>query len=180
MDIIASTNTLLSLGTIAGQIFLVVVALYLVVTQRPIVWLGKHGMKLAFFTSLVAMSASLFYSQYVGFPPCDLCWLQRVFMYPLVILLGMAWVKKDLRILDYSLVLAVIGGAVSALHNYMYYSDGGLNALCQLSGLGVSCVKRYVFEFNYVTIPLMSLTAFALVIAFLVFQKYHAKNTPTA
>ncbi len=67
------------------------------------------------------------------------------------------------------MVSSVIGALFAAYHNYMYYWNSGLDAFCQLGGMQVSCVKRYVFEFGYVTIPMMALTAFALIIMLLIF-----------
>src|SRR6185295_7978736 len=95
-------NKLLALGVIAGQIFIVCSILYFIFfrkTPNPIAqFIGKNGLVLAFLFSLASMLGSLFYSQIAGFPPCDLCWFQRIFMYPLVFLLGLALIKKDSRI----------------------------------------------------------------------------------
>jgi len=48
-----------------------------------------------------------------------------------------------------------------------------LNAICQVLGQGVSCMKRYVFELGYVTIPMMSLTTFLLMIVLLVMHRMY-------
>ncbi len=117
-------------------------------------FLGRHGLWLAFLVALGSMSGSLFYSQIAGFPPCDLCWVQRIFMYPLVFLLGLALIRKHHHIADYALMLAVIGFGFSIYHNYIYYYNQGLNV------------------FGYITIPMMALTGFALIITFLLFKKY--------
>ncbi len=181
-------NKLLSLGVIASQIFIVAVFLWFLFfrkTQNVITeFMSNHGLRLAFAVALLSMSGSLFYSQIAGFAPCDLCWFQRFFMYPLVFLLGFGLIKpagfsenqsiapRDVKIINSGLILSAIGGLISLYHNYMYYYNGGLNVFCQLSGIQVSCVKRYVFEFGYITIPMMALTAFVLIIIFLLFKKY--------
>ncbi|OGN02917.1 MAG: hypothetical protein A2655_02580 [Candidatus Yanofskybacteria bacterium RIFCSPHIGHO2_01_FULL_43_42] len=134
----------------------------------------KHAILFAFLVALTATLGSLFYSQIMGFEPCELCWFQRIFMYPLVILFGIALYKKQDHIIDYTLSLAVVGGAISLYHNYIYYYKKGLAANCQLAGIDVvSCIKLYISEFGYITIPLMALTAFALIIIFLVLRKIH-------
>jgi disulfide bond formation protein DsbB len=173
-------NKLLGIGIILSQLFIVAAVLYVIFFRKhqyPLVtFIKKHGLTLAFSTVLISVLGSLFYSQIAGFAPCDLCWFQRIFMYPLVLLLGIALWRKDSRIADYGLILAIIGGLISLYHNYVYYYNRGLNVFCQLGGAQVSCIKRYVFEFGYITIPMMALTAFALVIIFLLAYKVSLKK----
>jgi disulfide bond formation protein DsbB len=179
MTIVSFINIILSLGVIASQVFIIVAIIYFLFFRKKqhaaVTFLGQHGILLAFLVSLAATLSSLFYSQIAGFAPCDLCWFQRIFMYPEVILLGIALVKKDSKIIDYAVSLSVVGFLVSLYHNYIYYYNGGLNVFCQLGGTQVSCIKRYVFEFGYITIPLMALTGFALILIFLMFAKQHKK-----
>ncbi len=180
MTLVSFVNEKLAIETILGQVFILSIIVYFLFFRKKqdsiINFFSKYGLLLAFLIALVATSGSLFYSQIAGFMPCDLCWFQRIFMYPLVVLLGLALIKKDSHIIDYALSLSVIGGLISLYHNYMYYYNNGLNVFCQLGGAQVSCVKRYVFEFGYVTIPLMALTAFVLIITFLIFSKMQSKN----
>ncbi len=87
-------------------------------------------------------------------------------MYPQVILLGLGLRRQDKHIIDYALALAGIGMAIALYHTYIYY--GGTTLFpCETFGLGASCTRRYVWEFGYITIPLMSLTSFLLLIFFL-------------
>ncbi len=181
MSLASLVSKKLALETVIGQILIILAIFYFVFFRKKynfiLKFIGKYALIFAFLIALVATLGSLFYSQVMGFEPCQLCWFQRIFMYPLVILLGFALFKKDDNITDYALSLSVIGGAISLYHNYMYYSNGGLNATCQLAGMNViSCVRRYVFEFGYVTIPLMALTAFALIITLLVLHKIRRKD----
>lgn len=175
MDFIELITKKLALETIVANLFIVAAAIYFAWFKKKypaiLQFFSRHGLLLAFLTALGATGASLFYSQVVGFPPCELCWWQRIFMYPLVIIIGLALVKKDRNIIDYALYLSYIGFAISLYHNFIYYYNGGLNAPCLLGEFTVSCVKRYVFEFGYVTIPVMSLTAFVLIIMFLFIAK---------
>jgi len=162
-------NKLLALATIIADIFLVLAVLYF--------WLQKGHDKIKksleknslLFAWLIALSStllSLYYSEIVGFEPCSLCWWQRIFIYPQAIILGMAYFKKDFKIASYGLALSVIGAIIAFYQNYLYYGGPQILA-CDSSLTAVSCTKLYIFEFGYVTIPIMSLTAFLLMIFFL-------------
>lgn len=175
MTIVDIANTVFSLGVIAGQVFILAAVIYILFLRKSYPKsaevLGRHGLFFAFLIAVTSMLGSLFYSQIAGFAPCDLCWFQRLFMYPEVLLLGYAVLEKNRTVIKSALIFSTIGGVISLYHNYMYYYNGGLNVFCQLGGLQTSCIKRYVFEFGYITIPMMALTAFVLIITFLVFYK---------
>jgi len=169
-------NELLAIGVIASQVFVVLIALYFLFFQRkyPVIknFLSKNGMIFSFLVALFATLSSLFYSNVAGFAPCDLCWFQRVFMYSQVIILGLALIKKDTKIVDYALLLAFIGWIISIYHNYIYY-QGLSSTVCRI---GESCITPYVTEFGYITIPMMSFTAFFLIIIFLLYQNQSRNN----
>ncbi len=181
MTILYLTNKVFALGVIGSQIVMALLLIYVFLFQKRkhtiVDIISKHGILLAFLVALFSTLGSLFYSQIAGFEPCDLCWFQRIFMYPGVVLLGLALLKKDSRIVDYMLSLSVIGFLISLYHNYIYY--GGNGSSCQVFGRGVSCVKRYVFEFGYVTIPMMAATSFLLVIVCLLLHKAYRKKSAT-
>jgi len=165
-------NQILSIFTIAGQIIFIIGLAYLLVFQpmpnsKIALFLMKKGIILAFFIALASMLGSLFYSEIAGYEPCSLCWYQRVFMYPQVLLLGLAWLLKETRIIKYSLLLAVIGSLFALYHNYLDFGGAALSACASVSFAGVSCLRRYVFTFGYITIPLMAFTAFTLIILLL-------------
>ena len=54
-----------------------------------------QGLRLAWAMATIAMLGSLYYSEVAGFPPCEYCWYQRIAMYPLVVILGIAMVRRD-------------------------------------------------------------------------------------
>lgn len=131
---------------------------------------GRNAVLFSFLTSLGAVLGSLYYSVIVGFPPCQLCWIQRIFIYPQAIILGLALIKKDDHLADYIIVLSAVGGTVSTYHQYIQF--GGRSLYSCASGLGaVSCTQRLILEFGYVTIPMMMLTIFLLNILFAIAQK---------
>lgn len=179
MTLLSFINLFLSFGTLLAQVFLLALAVWFFTLRKkyPLPFLQTHGLLLAFIVSILSVASSLFYSNIAGFPPCDLCWFQRIFIYPLVIILLVALIKKDRNVIRYALAVVVPGFFISLYHNYIYYAKNGLTANCVFGGSQVSCVKRYVFEFGYVTIPLMALTAFALVIVFLLLVKKSDEST---
>lgn len=118
-------------------------------------FLGKNAMVLALLVSLTAIVGSLFYSEVIGYEPCVLCWWQRVFLYPLVIIFGMAIWKKLSSAFLYSVPFVILGGIVAAYQSYI--SLGGYSVL-PCTAVGSACAKVYVMSFGYITIPLMSLT----------------------
>ena len=177
---ITLVNQISATLTIFSHIFLILGVGYFLLFRKEkentlLGFFGRNGIAFAFFVSLFAVLVSLFYSEVAGFEPCKLCWLQRIFMYPQIFILGLAWFRKDHKIIDYALTLAIIGGLVALYHNYIYYGGTSLFP-CDAFGLGVSCTKRYVFEFGYITIPLMSLTNFLLLSVFLWLQKFIIRN----
>jgi disulfide bond formation protein DsbB len=166
-------NILLSYLTVASQIFLLACFAFYPIDSKKFLTglrasLYKHSLALAWIVAIVATLGSLFYSDIAGYEPCKLCWLQRIFMYPLAVILGIATFKKDRGIISYALPVLTIGLLISIYHNYIYYG-GSTPWPCEAFGLGVSCTKRYVFELGYITIPMMSLTAYLLTITFLLF-----------
>lgn len=132
--------------------------------NKIVQWVGERGLLLAFLAALFATLSSLFYSEIAGYEPCKLCWYQRIAMYPLAILLGIAWEKRDKSIVRYALILASVGAAIAVFHYYLQLSPASPLVPCSTVGISVSCTTREFTHFGYVTIPMMSLTAFLLII----------------
>jgi disulfide bond formation protein DsbB len=173
-------NKTLSFGTIFLQltiVFLVFNLIFFNKTENKILsFFKKFTLPLGFLMALGAFSLSLFYSEIIGYPPCTLCWVQRIFLYPQLILFGLAWYKKENAIIDFSLVFAIFGSVSSLYH--MYVEAGGKTGLaCANPASGeVSCAVRYLYEFNYVTLPLMALTLSLFIITILLNYKYSLKK----
>lgn len=115
----------------------------------------------AFAQSLVATGGSLFFSEVMKFPPCVLCWYQRICMYPLVALLAVGIYTKDRNVVRYVLPLSITGLGISIYHNLLYYNI--LPESVAPCTMGVSCTTVQLQWFGFVTIPLLSLTAFAII-----------------
>jgi disulfide bond formation protein DsbB len=122
----------------------------------------KYAMRIAWTQALIAMLGSLFFSLVMQLPPCDLCWYQRIAMYPLIIILGIGIMRKDKTSLLYAFPLAVIGWVIAVYHNLLYYSI--LPEAMAPCKAGISCTTRYVEWFGFLTIPLLSLLAFSLIL----------------
>lgn len=108
---------------------------------------------------LVALGATLMSLalQYVfALIPCELCWFQRIFMYPLAIILGIGVWRQDLNVTRYGLPLAVIGALIAAYH-YSLQMFGGTITTCSSF---VSCTTRYIEYFGFITIPFGSFVSF--------------------
>ena len=131
--------------------------------------LRTFGLTFAFVVSLVATAGSLFLSEVMGFIPCDLCWFQRIFMYPLVLILGRAALKDDWSVTGYALPLSVIGGSISVWH----YANQKVPGLADMAPCrsGVPCNVDYLDWFGVITIPFMALIAFILITVFLIVGK---------
>jgi disulfide bond formation protein DsbB len=171
-------NFILAIFTLLGLAFIVLALIYLLFFQkshnRLTNFISKNGITLAFIIALVSTLGSLYYSEIVGLIPCDLCWIQRIFMYPQVVLLGLAWWKKDDGIIPYSLALLGIGTLFAVYHNYIYYGAQPVVNFCSIVS---PCVQQYVVGFGFIGIPLMSLTAFLMIGLLLICKKINHKQT---
>lgn len=121
----------------------------------------------AWAAALTATLGSLYFSEIRGFVPCELCWVQRIFMYPLVLTLAIAAVKKDAKHAYYALPLTVIGGGFSIYH-YLIQKLPALQEAGNACG-AVPCNAQYINIFGFVTIPFLAFTAFTIISVLLVF-----------
>jgi disulfide bond formation protein DsbB len=124
-------------------------------------YLQSNILYIAWVQSLVAMLGSLYFSEVMKLPPCVLCWYQRILMYPLVALIAVGIIRRDKGIYQYILPLSITGFLIAAYHNLLYY--GIIPESIQPCRLGISCTTRQIEWFGFITIPLMSLTAFAII-----------------
>jgi disulfide bond formation protein DsbB len=127
----------------------------------------------AFVIAALATGGSLFFSEIAGFVPCELCWFQRICMYPLSLLTLFAAVHGDYRFARYLLPLPVVGAGVSIYHVLVENHVVSTPAACQI---GAGCTVKWIDEFGYMTIPTLALTGFVLLIGFLALA---AADSPT-
>lgn len=115
----------------------------------------------AWIVSLSALLGSMFFSEVMGFAPCSLCWYQRIFMFPLVIILLIGIVSSDKKVYKYVLPIAAIGGVI-AFYHLLLQNNMIAEPLtpCTLSGL---CKEKYINYLGFVTIPFLSLASFLII-----------------
>lgn len=113
---------------------------------------------MAWVVALVAVAGSLFFSEVANFLPCRLCWFQRIAMYPLVVILLVGALRRDARTgVLYAFTFPIAGIVVALYHLYIEYNPEAESAACKA---GASCATKWIDEFGYMTIPMLSLTAF--------------------
>ena len=184
MTSIQTVSTILAFSVVLAHILIVAGVLYFFFFRKKypkiLENLSKNSLLYSLIVSLVATCGSLYFSKVAGYTPCELCWYQRILMYPEVILLGIAMYKKDKSFYVYPLPIAVIGWFVSAYHTFgsLYQTFG--SALFKLpetcGATGGSCLTFRALAFGYVSIPVMSLTAFTLLIILLLIGKRYNKQ----
>jgi|SRR5690625_6754821 len=112
--------------------------------------------------ALLATFGSLFYSEVMGYAPCEMCWYQRILMYPLVIIYGVAILKKNIEIAIPGLILSGVGVCISLYHY-------GLQKIPAFQNSGgfcgeIPCNLQYVNYFGFITIPFLAGAAFFIII----------------
>lgn len=112
----------------------------------------------SWFIALMAMAISLIFSELLKYPPCTLCWYQRIFMYPLVFIIPVGIVLKDDKIFRYVLLLSGVGLLIALYHSLIYH--GIIEEALQLCNAALSCKTKQFELFNLLSIPVMSLFSF--------------------
>ena len=166
MSIQDYVSSIFSTITLVSQVIFVFSLVIALVNKalREKIWqfASNHVLKILFLVSLTALIGSLSFSNIAGFYPCELCWFQRIFMYPQAIILFAAMLKKDKNIVKYLLPLSVLGGLIAFYHSLTQWGFG--SSLLGCTSAGGACAKVYVLGYNYITIPFMAFSAFAYMI----------------
>lgn len=122
-----------------------------------------------FVTASIATLGSLFFSDIMQFVPCTMCWYQRIFMYPLVIIFLIALLYPDDKVFKYSIVLVLIGWGFSIYHNLLMF--GIISEEMVPCTQGVPCGVKYIDWFGFISIPLLSFIAYSLILVLLYINK---------
>ncbi len=115
---------------------------------------------LCWIVATLSTLGSLFFSEVMEFPPCVLCWYQRIAMYPLVVIFLVGAFQDSRATFAFSLPLVVIGWITALYHNLLHYGIVPESASPCLEG--VSCSTVYIDLFGFITIPILSFTAFSI------------------
>ncbi len=131
------------------------------------------GLHVAFFITLSGTVLALVYSEIFGLIPCGLCWLSRVALFPQVLLTGVAIYMRDTTLMPlYGIWLSAFGAGVSL---YQHYLQMGGSSFLPCPASGGDCLKRFFFEFGFLTFPLMSVILSAFLIALYVYIRREQK-----
>lgn len=117
----------------------------------------------------ISTLGSLFFSEIMKFPPCVLCWYQRICLFPLVLILLTGLFSFDKSVVKFALPLAIAGWFIAFYHNLLY--SGIIPESIQPCGKGVSCTEDYINLFGILTIPMLSLIAFSTIVILLFILK---------
>jgi disulfide bond formation protein DsbB len=181
--VVQATTNILSVGTVASDILVLFLFAVVLTPLDQTPWgkkvtsfFGGNAMLFAFLIALGSVAGSLFYSEYAHFAPCELCWIQRGLLYTQAVILFLAlFARKEEHVRKFHawtqracLILSGIGFPIAAYHVYLQLGGG---AIVPCSAIGPSCQYVYFLEFGYVTIPTMSLTAFALILVFMLLRR---------
>jgi disulfide bond formation protein DsbB len=163
----------LAVGGVAGQVLAVLFLVFVLAavgttrplaTVRAVLW--GYELWAAFAVSAIATGGSLFFSEVAHFVPCELCWYQRICMYPLSVITLLAAMSGDYRVARYLLPLPLVGVGISVYHLLVENRVVGQSTSCFVSAPG-GCATKWINEFGYMTIPTLALTGFVLLIALL-------------
>jgi disulfide bond formation protein DsbB len=139
-------------------------------------WLHDAALPLATAIALVTTAGSLLASIGFGYTPCELCWYQRIAMYPLVVVLGVAMLRRDRTVWHTVVPLTAIGAALSSWH-LVIERNPALGGPCDPSA---PCAVRWIEEFGVLTLPAMAFIAFVAITALtLAARDRHLVATPT-
>ncbi|MEK7180204.1 MAG: disulfide bond formation protein B [Patescibacteria group bacterium] len=167
-----SVQILSSLILLGDILFFVLLLLFFFgkgeIYKKVFSFLGHYALHAGTLISFGALAGSLLFSNAIGFVPCELCWVQRIFIYPQALLFAIALYKKDEAVVDYSLALSSLGLIVALYHSYIQWGGG---SLIPCTAEGAECSKIFFMEFGYITIPVMSLTAFAYLLLLMFIRK---------
>jgi len=123
--------------------------------------LRRSALWLAWIVALVTTLGSLYYSEIAHFTPCKLCWIQRIAMYPLTLTLLVAALRNDRRVAFYVVPVAVVGAAFSIYQTQLQAFPNQGSSVCTTFE---PCTTRFVWQFGFVSLPFMALSAFAFII----------------
>ena len=125
---------------------------------------GPSALASAFVVAALAMAGSLYFSEVAHFEPCRLCWYQRIAMYPLVLILGIAAWRRDLHVRRYAAPLAAVGAIIATYHYALEWFPALDAGVCSAA---TPCSVVWFRELGFVSLPYLALSAFGLILALL-------------
>ena len=139
--------------------------------------LGRYGLWLAFLVTLVATLATIYASEVLGMAPCSLCWVQRVFLWPQVVIFGVAALTADRRAALYSIALSLFG-AVIALYHHWLQIGGSHFVPCPVNGNAIDCATPTFVWFGFITFPFLAFVLFIFLVLFMTLLRSIWRKSP--
>lgn len=127
----------------------------------------------AWLVSLFGFCLSVFYGEILQNAPCPLCWYQRIALFPLVFLLGLALYRGDRGIVPYAIMLAIFGLLTALFQAAQEYLPSFKTGLCSL---GTSCTESVYTLFGFIQFPVVSAMGFALLIFLLILSHFATRK----
>jgi len=125
----------------------------------------------AWLVAALATAGALFFSEIMGYAPCVLCWYQRIFMFPLVVILALGLFPFDPKVTRYALPLVAVGLAVAGYH--LLLTAGLIPERMSPCVQGIPCSKVQVEWFGFLTIPFLSFLSFIAISGLLIAAHFH-------
>lgn len=175
---LATFNFLLGLGTLGLQVLTVGFLIAYLFGERLGLrgiaeYLARRGLWIGLVVTGIATVMSLVHSHVFNLPPCYLCWWQRIFIYPQVLLFALALWRKDASVAIYSIALSVIGLGFGVYHHALQmFPFGHLPCPAQ----GPSCSQILYLQFGYITYPMLAISLFAFLIVVMLFVRRSAAS----
>ena len=124
---------------------------------------------LSFIVASIATLGSLFFSEVMEFIPCSMCWYQRIFMYPLVIIFLVNMLYPDDKIVKYAMPIVIVGWVFSVYHNLLMFKIIPESIVPCVQG--VPCSTEYINWLGFITIPFLSLVSYSIILVLLLIIK---------
>ena len=148
-----------------------------IASKQPSKWaefLAAYAVQLAVGPAIAALLGSLYFSEIRGFVPCELCWFQRILMYPITILLLVGIFNDDWLLPKYVLPFSITGLGLSTYH-YLLQNQVFGSSMCSA---GVSCAIRYINVYGFITIPFLAGVAFLIITILMIGANWGYKRVP--
>jgi disulfide bond formation protein DsbB len=169
-DVDVATNFFLVLTVVADAVVVVAILCAIAALVSPqarasvLSWaraIAPQSVAFAWIVAAVSTLGSLYYSEHAGFVPCELCWYQRILMYPLVIVLGVATLRRDRRVWMTALVFVALGAPLS-LYHWLVERVPAFEESSSCSA-SVPCSAPWFEKFGFVTLAWMAMSSFLLI-----------------
>lgn len=122
---------------------------------------NKHNfLYFAWVVSLAGFVTSVYFGEVLNYHPCNLCWYQRICLFPLAYLLGVAVYTENLKLARYCLPISILGAVVALYHSMgQWFPTLESSRIC---GYHDEC-SAPIFSFFGITFPIFSLIGFVLI-----------------